>query len=170
MDSLTILIFNLINFLIVCAVLYRIVGSALGNYFFARHTNVRKQMLTAVMTLRQARARAARSKERYDELPGDIEARRQAIGDSCHKECAQILEEARHKAEHMLRAGERRAADERRRHAALLRERLMRAAFALAEERIKKGANAAMQKKYAQQGVAELRQVALSECSGGKAS
>lgn len=162
MDSTTTLIFSLINFLILCVMLYRIAGPALSNFFYTRHTTIRKQMLSAVMTLRQARALAAKSQERYDELPADVEARKNAIADSCAKECVQILKEARDKALHMQRAGERRAADERRRHATMLRERLMRAAFTIAEERLREGVCPATQRAHVERGLEELKRVGVS--------
>lgn len=164
MDNTTFLVFSLINFLILGILLYRIAGPALTHFFFVRHATIRKQMLSAVMTLRQARALAARTKERYEELPADIESRQQAISESCEKECAGILQEAREKAQHMQRAGERRAAEERRRHAALLRERLMRSAFSMAEEKLRKRGGPGMQRKYVQRGMEELgRGEALEE-------
>ncbi len=155
--------FSLVNFLLLCALLYWLFGQAAAQFFHSRRMRVRKQMMSSVLTLRRARARAARSSEIYEGLPSDIEARKEAISESCDKECRRIMDEAHYKAKHILKSGERRALEERRHHASLLRERLMRAAFRIAEERIKKGLGPKVQRSYVDKGIEQL-----ANLSGGR--
>jgi F0F1-type ATP synthase membrane subunit b/b' len=163
MDSSAQIMFGIVNFLILCALLYWVFGQATNQYFHSRRARIRKQMLSSVMTLRQARGREAKSKERYEELPHDIAERKEAIARSCDKECRQIIVEAHRKAEHMMKAGERRALEERRKHASLIRERLMRSAFRMAEERIRKSMDARERRRHMEKGFAELESARVPE-------
>lgn len=163
MGSFNTIILGLVNFLILCALIYWFFGPSANQFFYSRRAKIRKQMFNSVMTLRHARAHAARSKEHYEGLPHDIETRKQAISKNCDKECRHIVEEAHRKAEHIMKAGERRAAKERNRHATLLRERLMRQAFRIAEERIRKTSTPAMQEKYLEKGFDQLDGIKVSK-------
>jgi len=156
MDSSAKLMFGIINFLILCALLYWVFGQAANQFFHSRRQRIRKQMLSSVMTLRQARGMDAKSRERYEEIPHDIAQRKEAIATNCDKECKQIIDEAHRKAEHMQKAGERRALEERRKHASLIRERLMRSAFRIAEERIGKSMDAEERMRHVEKGFDEL--------------
>lgn len=160
---MTSLIFGLINFLILGALLYWLFMPSANQFFYSRRMRIRKQMLDSVMTLRQARGHLNRSRELYEAVPKDIEERREAIARNCDRECGQIIEDANKKAAHMLKAGERRAQEERRRHASLIREHLMRAAFRIAEERIKKSSGPKMQRRHAEKGLDRLTRVSADE-------
>jgi F0F1-type ATP synthase membrane subunit b/b' len=159
----TLIIFSAINFLILCALLYWVFGQAANHFFHSRRQRIRKQMLSSVRNLRMARVREAKSRERYEELPHDIAERKDAISRNCDKECKQIIDEAHKKAGHMLKAGERRALEERRKHASLIRERLMRSAFRIAEERISDSMNAKRRREYIDRGFKELTEVTVPE-------
>ncbi len=162
MDSFTSLIFGIINFLILCALIYWVVGSSANHYFYTRREKVRKEMFNAVMTLRHARGKMAKNTERYENIPADIKSRKEMIAKNCERECEKLVGEAHRKAEHMLKAGERRAAEERRKHASLIRERLMRSAFRIAEERLRKGDSPKMQRKHVEKGFEDLKRVRTS--------
>lgn len=159
----TLVVFSVINFLILCAILYWIFGEAANHFFHSRRMRIRKQMLSSVMTLRQARGREAKSREQYEELPHDIAERKEAIARNCDKECRQIIDEAHKKAGHILKAGERRALEERRKHASLIRQRLMRSAFRIAEERLRESINAKERRRHMEKGFAELEEVRVPE-------
>lgn len=162
MDTFTSLILGVINFLVLCALIYWMLGSSVNHYFYSRRERIRKEMFNSVMTLRHARGRFAKNTERYEHIPTDIKSRKDTISKHCDRECEQIINDAHGKAEHMLRAGERQAAEERKKHAALLRERLMRTAFRIAEERIKKSDSPEMQRKYANKGFEDMKRVESS--------
>lgn len=162
MDSFTSLIFGIINFLILCALLYWLLGSSANHFFYTRREKIRKEMFNSVMILRHARGRLSKNTEHYEHIPADIKSRKDAISRHCNRECEQIIEDAHKKAEHMLKAGERQAAEERKRHATLLRERLMRAAFRIAEERMRKADSPEMQRKYVEKGFEDMKHVESS--------
>lgn len=156
-------ILSAVNFLILCALLYWAFGQAANQYFHSRRGRIGKQMLSSVMNLRKARVREAKSRERYEALPHDIAQRKEAISINCEKECKQIIGEAHKKAENILKAGERRALEERRKHASLIKQRLMRSAFRIAEDRIRKSMDADERRKHMHRGFAELERVTVPE-------
>ncbi|MFH1830669.1 MAG: hypothetical protein ABH871_07840 [Pseudomonadota bacterium] len=163
MSNLQSLIFGLINFVILVALLRWSLGSAANQFFYSRRMRIRKQMLTSVMLLRQARARAAKSRESYEELPHDITARKETIESNCNKECETILEEAHKKTAHILEVGARQAEEERNRHVLLVRTRLLRAAFKIVDDKINESDIPSLQRHLMERGLRELSGVSITE-------
>ncbi len=159
MDDLSSFLFSAINFGILAALVLWVLVPSANQFSYKRRSRIRRHMLTAVLELRRARGQARKGSERYDALPSDIATRKEMISKNCDRECEQIMEEARSKAENTLKAGERRAAEERRRHANLIRERLMRAAFRMAEERIKQSSTPEKQRRYMEKGLESLKRM-----------
>lgn len=157
MSGLSTFLFSALNFAILSALVLWMLGPAANQFAYRRRSRMRRHMLTAILELRRARGRANKSKQRYESLPADISARKESISLNCDRECAEIMEEARNKAENTLKAGERRATEERRRHASLIRERLMRSAFIIAEERIKKTDSPERQEVFLERGLQSLK-------------
>ncbi len=163
MSSLQSLMFGLINFLIMVALLRWLLGPATNQFFYSRRMRIRRNMLKSVMVLRQARARIVKSRERYEELPHDIAARKKAIEQNSKKECNTIMVEAQKKAEHILEAGARQATEERNRHVLMVRTRLLRAAFRIVDEKIKESSTEAFHRHYMEKGLKELSGISITE-------
>ncbi len=136
MSPITIFIFGLGNFLLLTGALLWFLRPAMRQFHFARRARIRKEMLSSVTSLRDARARFAASRAAYDELPKDMAARRAAIGAQCHEVCDAIVEDAKRRAEYLKSSAQRAAAEEQQRAKGRIRAAILRQAFRLAGDQV----------------------------------
>lgn len=135
--QLKIFFFGVINFSLLAGALYWFLKPAMQQFFFARHSRTRKQMLTSVITLRRARTRFSQSRADYDSLPKEMAARRAAIIAQCKVECDAIEAEASRRVDYMLKSAMRFGEEEKSKAAKKMKNEIISKAFLLAEARLR---------------------------------
>ena len=158
-----ILLLGIVNFGLLIGLFAWLFRPLAKQFFYARRTRIRKQMINSVWELRKARSRVAESRHQFDDVHDDIRKRVDAIGASCDEECKSLVAEARRKESHFMKGASRRAEEDRIRFAAQVRSRLLNDAFRRAEEKLKKGFSADQRRRLINQGLEALSGRAAQE-------
>ena len=135
MGEMRTFVFGWMNFAILVGGLLWFLRPAAHQFFYARRTRIRKEMLASVLALRQARERHAKGRQEYEKLPEEIEGRKRAIEGHAEEECRTVEEEAKRRAQHMLDSAARAVKEERAKAHRAVRAQVLSEAFELARGR-----------------------------------
>ena len=146
--------------IIVCALLAATLSwflrPALHEFFFARRTRVRKEMLSAVFNLRTSRDRVASTRVRYNAVPKDIATRRAAVMALCREECETTMAEAQRRAAAIVESARRQGEEAHARALRRVRAQLVERAVAIATDKLAKEAGAPAMRRYLEAGLAAM--------------
>lgn len=130
-------IFGLINFGLLIAVILWGFRRLAKQFFFARHTLIKKDMVASAHELRNAKTRAIKSRKMMENLKDDISARHQVSSTRCEEENKAIIEDAKRNAAHFIEEAKRQCNEEHRLALVKIREKIISNALQRATEIIK---------------------------------
>lgn len=162
MKPLTIFIFGLINFAILVTALIWGTRRASSQFFYARRSEIKKDMVASAILLKQAKGRLLNLKKLMANLAGDILARHKTAIARATAEHDDIIKGARQKAAGLADAAARQSAEAKREALLDVRSRILKDAFARADAALAKGIPEKTKKDAVERGLKEVSAIMSS--------
>lgn len=170
MKPIGVFTFSVANFAVLVTALLWVLRPSTIQFFFARRSRIRKEMLTSVMSLRKARRQMNINRTSAEQMPQEIVSRRKAIADQCCIECEQLLVDAKRKAEYLIESAERSSREEEKRAQQRVRQAILTKAFVLAEKQLAPAVTNEARERALARALTDLKHAAVQAVSRNKAS
>jgi F-type H+-transporting ATPase subunit b len=155
-DPLLSFAFKVLNFLVLMAILIKLLSKPLGNFLKNRQAKVRQALEDAEKARAEAEKKIREYEKRLAHIDEEIQEVHRALREEGEKEKARIVSEAERMAENIKNQARATAEQEIRRAQSILREDMTDLAVKIAEEILKKGMSRSDQKRLLEDYIAKM--------------
>lgn len=155
----TIFAISVVNFVLLCAGLFRVGKRSISSFFIGRRDSLDKTINASKQLLADAKSKYDERKKSYDSLEAEINTMRLNVSDRSQNESQTMVREAKEYAERMRIAAKRGFDDEIRRGKIAIQEKLLESAFQKAELQLRSGVDAKQRRSLVDLGVSQLANI-----------